>query len=127
MKLPTLIAEQLTHLNNPFTEQEIIATIKTLLPGKAPGPDGLTREYFKQFSHQLAPHLTALFNDAASSSLFPRESLQALIVTLPKPGKEPEAPQNVRPISLLNLNLKIYAKTIATRLLNIMPTLIHRD
>lgn len=92
IRLPSLTSEQLSQLNDPFTEQEIIVTIKTLHLGKAPGPDGLTGEYFKQFAQQLAPHLTALFNDMASSSKFPSESLQALI-TLPKPGKEPTAPK----------------------------------
>lgn len=63
----------------------------------------------------------------ATTSRFPRKSLQALIITLPKPGKEPTIPQNFRPISLLKLDLKMYAKTITTRLLNVIPMLIHRD
>lgn len=42
---------------------------------------------------------------------------------IPKPNKDPTIP---RPISLLNLNIKMYAKVIALRL-DILPTLIHPD
>ena len=93
---------------------------------KSPGPDGLTGEY-KQFSTVLAPFLSQVCNDAASSSSLPPEMLNALIITLPKPGKEHTSPQNFRPISLLNIDTKIYAKLIATRLIDIMPSLIHPD
>lgn len=53
--------------------------------------------------------------------------LLALVITLLKPGKEPTTPKNFRPISLLNLNLKIYAKTLANRLIDILPSLIQMD
>lgn len=53
--------------------------------------------------------------------------LQATIVALPKPGKKPESPQNFRPISLLNTDLKIYAKIIAKCLAKITPQLVKAD
>lgn len=60
-----------------------------------------------------------LFNKAIPSASFPEEMLQAVIVALPKPGKKPDTPQNFRPISLLNNDLKIYAKILAIRLAEI--------
>lgn len=126
-QIKLLTETQLSSLNVPFSEQEILATIPSLPSRKAPGPHGLMGEYFKQFSNHLLPQLTKLFNNAASSSMFAKESLAALIITLTKPGKEPTSPQNFHPISLLNLDLKIYAITIARRLMIIMPDLIHKD
>lgn len=53
--------------------------------------------------------------------------LKALIITLPKPGKDPSTPQNFRPLWLLNNDLKLYAKLIALWLVDILPEIIHPD
>lgn len=53
--------------------------------------------------------------------------LQAYIVTIPKPGKEPTSPASYRPISLLDTDVKLYANIIAQRLTPILPTLIKPD
>lgn len=75
----------------------------------------------------LSPYLIQIFNTVSASASFPPEMLETLIVTLPKPGKEPNSPSNFRPISLLNIDLILYAKLIASHLVNILPTLIHPD
>ncbi|XP_040289824.1 meprin A subunit beta-like [Bufo bufo] len=62
-----------------------------------------------------------------SDGYMPREMLEATIVTLPKPGKEPTIPQNFRPISFLNTDLKIYAKLLANRLAETISSLIAPD
>lgn len=62
-----------------------------------------------------------MFNSAASSDVFPKEMLQAVIVTLSKLGKDSTHSQNFRPISLLNSDVKICAKSLANRLLEVMP------
>lgn len=62
-----------------------------------------------------------------SSASFPSEMLKAYVVTIPKPVKEPTCPANFRPISLLNTDVKQYAKILAHRLLPILPSLIKPD
>lgn len=125
--LPTLTAEQITNLNSPFTAEEVSKTIDSLPLGKSPGPDGFINEYYKLLKTTLAPHLSDVFNEATSLSAFPNEMLRATIITLPKPGKTPNTPQNFRPISLLNTDVKIYAKTLANRLIPILPLLVYKD
>lgn len=68
-----------------------------------------------------------MFNQAANSNTFSKELLEAIIITLPKSGKDPTSPLNYRPISLLNSDLKIYAKILANRIVNITPLLIKPD
>lgn len=127
LNLPTLSTEQVSTFNEPFSQTEICKVIDSLPCNKAPGPDGLPGEYYKQHKKILAPYFCNLFNDAASISSFPADMINALIITLPKPGKNPSKPHTFRPIALLNINLKVYVKIIAFRLMDILPGLVHRD
>ena len=75
----------------------------------------------------MCPHLSNVFGSDAASSSFPVEVLRATIIALPKPGKSPDVPQNFRPISLLNNDVKLYAKLLATRLVDILPDIVDVD
>lgn len=71
--------------------------------------------------------LASMDNAAALSSSSPDDMLKVFIITLPKPGKEPTSLQNFRPLLLINHNLKLYAKVVMNRIIDILPTLIHPD
>lgn len=53
------------NLDDPITESKIQVLIKSMKPGKSPGPDGFTVGFYKAFSPILAPTLTKLFNDSS--------------------------------------------------------------
>uniref|UniRef100_A0A803JKZ4 Reverse transcriptase domain-containing protein n=1 Tax=Xenopus tropicalis TaxID=8364 RepID=A0A803JKZ4_XENTR len=75
----------------------------------------------------LSKPLTDMFHEVATLGTFPRESLSAIITTIPKENKDPTDPSSYRPISLLNTDLKMYAKVIANRLAPLIPQLVHSD
>lgn len=50
----------------------------------------------------------------------------AVIVVIPKPGKDPELCTSYRPISLLIADAKVLTKILARRL-NAVLTLVHED
>lgn len=52
---------------------------------------------------------------------------EALIVLIPKPGKDPHRPESYRPISLLQVDIKILAKVLSIRLKQVILSLIHAD
>lgn len=127
LSLPRLSSDQLKELNAPFSLSEVHSAIDSLPLNKSPGPDGFVREYYRSFKQILSPHLVGLFNGAVASASFPSEMLKALIITLPKPGKDLTEPQNFRPISLLDNDLKLYAKLIARRVNEVLPDFVHPD
>jgi hypothetical protein len=57
-------------------------------------------------------HLAHLFNHCLRLSHFPSPSKEAKVKALPKPGKDPKLPQNLRPISLLSTTSKLSEKVI---------------
>lgn len=123
ISLPSLSEEQLHRLNAPCTEQEIQSIIKSLNTSTAPGPDGCTTSYYKQFADILAPKLTKLFNHILQGHNLPEDMLAANMTLIPKPTYY-SLPQNYGPISVLNNDTKILAWVLADRLAPIISTLI---
>lgn len=89
LTLPSFTEDHRTSLSSPFMSQEIHSAIKALPSHKSPVPDRFSSDYYKCFADLLSPHLKDSFNLAAQQSYFPGESLDTLIVTIPKPGKPP--------------------------------------
>lgn len=111
----------------PITVEEIAATIKSLPNGKAPGPDGFTAEFYKAFVDQLAPVLVEMYGSAYEQRMLPPTLREAMLIALLKPNKAADDCESYRPLSLLNTDTKILAKTLAGRLGKIMPFLILPD
>ena len=57
----------------------------------------------------------------------PDSLYEAVIVVLPKPGRDPLEVGSYRPLSMLNIDYKILSKVLANRLLPMMKTLVHTD
>lgn len=83
-------------------------------PGKSPGSDGLCAEFYKEFQNILVNPLLDTFND----SLFRASLLQSLREAnnslMFKKDKAPEDCASYRPIKLLNVNVNILSKLLAT-------------
>lgn len=60
---PKLSEETRAALEEPITLMELQGPIKDMKPGKAPGPDGFTLQYYRTLVPVLGPHLVKLFND----------------------------------------------------------------
>lgn len=57
LQVPIVLEEYKAALNQPISVTEIIGAIDRLKVNKAPGPDGLTSEFYKIFKLFLAPRL----------------------------------------------------------------------
>lgn len=96
--IPAVTTSQLDSFNSPISQSEVMAVIKALKTGSAPGPDGFSILYYKTISSQLSPRLVWIFNFVLQSNSFPEEML-ANMSLIPKQNKDHTHPRNFRPIS----------------------------
>lgn len=88
----------------------------------------VTLPYITELSQKPYPPILAeAFNVLLEGKSFRQESLTAIVCMIPKPITDETSCTNYRPISLLNLDIKILAKILAKRLNGIIGNLIHRD
>ena len=124
-KLSSKLSDDLyTKLNSEITQKEINEAIDNMDNNKSPGDDGLPAEFYKHFKTQLAPILTTLYNTIIETEHnLPHSMTNAIITLIPKKG-DPSDIKNWRPISLLNVDYKIFTKILATRLRTTLTQII---
>ena len=127
IKLPQLSTEQVNILDSPVTEKELFTALNLMPNNKAPGPDGFPAEFYKHFWSILAPLYIRTITEIKQNSKFPVHMNTALISLLPKPNKDHTLPSNYRPISLINVDMKIISKALSHRLEKVTPYIIHPD
>ena len=77
----------------------------------SPGPDAISGEFFYLLSDDALAALTSLLN-AADDGLVPKSWSEARLVLIPKP----ESPNEKRPLTILNISYRIWAKRHASHL-----------
>ena len=94
---------------------------------KSPGNDGLSVEFYKTFWDDIK---NVFFESVCYSRLVGELSIsqrQSIIKLIEKKDKDKRFIANWRPISLLNVDTKIISKSLASRFIPILPTIISAD
>lgn len=91
------------------------------------GADGFSPEWYKTMESCLTPALLNTFNWVMQKKKVPPSWNEAIISLLPKEGKDRLHCNNYRPISVLNIDYKLFASILSRRLEDILPSLINKD
>ncbi len=94
---------------------EIKGIIKKMKRRKAPGPDEVPTEVFKEMGDEGLEEISGILNDWWREEEVPEEQLRARVVLIYKKGDTSKY-ENYRPISPLNIIYKLFAAIIQRRI-----------
>jgi hypothetical protein len=110
-----------------ITEEEYLNSIMSFSNNKSPGCDGFTIEFYKCFWPNLKTYLMKSYEYSFENNLLSVDQRRALITLIPKANKDKRFLKHWRPISLLNVDYKIFAKLLASRLQKVISGIINEN
>ncbi|SGZ21713.1 BQ5605_C021g09408 [Microbotryum silenes-dioicae] len=114
-------------LQQPITEDEVVAAIATTHPGRSPGPSGVPYELYHTAPRAWAKALSRAFNAMTErGSLSPKQGqgLVRLLFKHHKIGADRAELSSYRPITLRECDYKLFTKVYVARLNHVLPDLL---
>jgi hypothetical protein len=111
-----LSQEDINHPNTSMIYNEIEAAIKSLPEKKSPVPDGFSTEFYQTFKEELIPNLLKLLHKIKREGTLLNSFYEASITLNPKLDKDTSKKENYRPITLKNIDAKIFNKILVNQI-----------
>lgn len=127
LDLPSIGEQQNKALLTEITIEELDSAISKLKANKTPGTDGYPSEMYKTFKPQITPMLLKCFNYVLRGGEIPQSWQEAVISIIPKQGKDKNECSSYRPISVLNVDYKLFASILSKRLEVVISELVDLD
>lgn len=125
--IPVLDEHEQILCSYDLTEEELKLCLDKMAKKKTPGNDGLSVEFFQHFWAQLSNKLLGVFNEIVTHGEMSKSQKQSVIVLIEKNGKDKLLLTNWRPISLINVDTKLFSRCLAIRMKTVLPKLIHES
>jgi len=109
-----------------LASDEVFAAFQGMARGKTPGSDGFPAEFYLTFWDVLGADLVDVLNASFDWCLLP-SSLRSAVISLSFKKGDRLLHKNWRPISLLNVDYKLCARTLAGRLLKVIHYVVAPD
>ena len=109
--LPNLNQDEVETLNRPITRAEVEAEIRAHHSKKAQVQ--MNSQPNSTRHRELVPFLLKLFQTIQKEGILPKSFYETNIILIPKPGRDSARKENFRPISMKNMDAKIFNKILA--------------
>jgi hypothetical protein len=83
-EIPKLEEDERQGCDAPISNNELLRALQFSKPGKAPGLDGLTYEFYKQFWKEISPLLLQVVNISLQLGQLPNSMRKGIITLIPK-------------------------------------------
>ena len=124
LDIPKLSADQIILCDIELTEKDLHDSMKSMKNDKSPGNDVLTKEFYVTFWDDIKATFVSSLKQAKERKELSISQRQAIIKLIQKKDRDKRHIKNWRPISLLNVDIKILSKALAKRLKEVLPCLI---
>ena len=102
--------------NKKFTMRDLKRSLKKS-NNSSPGPDQIHYEILRHLPIETLHILLDIINETWKSDTFPESWREALIISIPKPGKDHFNPLNYRPIAVTSCICKTVERMVNERLI----------
>jgi hypothetical protein len=113
-------------LPRPINLEELHKVLTEMAGGKSPGPDSITTELYKCMWPVIGGEYLNMLQESLDRGALPAEVKEGLIALLHKGGGR-NTLNNWRPIMLLNVSYKVFAKALQKRLQPVLMELVSHD
>ena len=100
------------NLPNIFSPEKVKLAINSFGKNKAPGPDGIRPIALQHLDEGTFKRLSDIFEASVALKYVPKILTKSKLIFIPKPGKDPEDPRSVRPITLSSFVFKTMERVI---------------
>ena len=125
--LPKLNNDQCTLCEKDTTKEEVKHELNKIEINKSPGNDGLTKYFYEAFGDHVKVPLLLLLKMTFLKEKLSTSQKQAVIKLIKKKDRDKRFIKNWRPISLLNVDVKLISKVLSNRIKNLLPNLISNN
>ena len=125
--MPCLSKEKQDSCEGVITEKELFQALKSMQNNKSPGNDGLSKEFYENFSEELKKPFMYAIQKSYNIKQLCVSQRQAVIKLVEKKGRDKRFIKNWRPISLLNVDTKLISNVLTERLKNVLPDIISKN
>ena len=127
MSLPKLNKNQTLKCEGAITECELVKALTSMDNDKSPGNDGITKEFYVKFWDVVKEPLCASVRQSFITGELSTSQKQAIIKVIEKKDRDKRFIKNWRPISLLNVDMKLISKVLASRLKNVISSIVNEN
>ena len=125
--IPKIDEEEKDTLEQDIDIKEISQALKEMKNGKSPGSDGYTTNFYKFFWGKIKDIVHNSLKYGIENKELSIKQRRGIISIIPKKDKDIRKLENWRPLTLLNTDYKILAKTLATRLQKVIENIVQYD